>query len=126
LIVFAILTFTTLAHEEVRLTLVGARAITVIAFGIGVAWAARQADKHQAEERRCRRMELELAAIQPYLANLPEKDQWEVKKGFADRVFGQRDTSAELLKAQEKTTGSIFDVAAMLAKSLENISKNKT
>lgn len=112
LIVFAIIAFHSTIQGDFRFGVFGARAFVAIAFGIGAAWAAREAEKHQNVERSSRKMELELASISPYLALLPEPTQFEVKKELAQRFFGQIEPVVEG-KTDKQTTGSALDLLRM-------------
>jgi hypothetical protein len=55
----------------------------------GAAYAARQSGAHRRAEGRNRQLELEIAALDPYLALLPNEDQIEIKKLMALRSFGR-------------------------------------
>ncbi|HEV7743790.1 MAG TPA: hypothetical protein VGO56_02235 [Pyrinomonadaceae bacterium] len=112
LITFAIIAFHSTIQGDFRIGVFGARAFVAIAFGIGAAWAAREAEKHQDVERRNRKVELELASISPYLALLPEQTQFDVKKELAQRFFGQLEPVADS-KSDVKTTGSALDLLRM-------------
>jgi len=63
-------------------------------------FAALQVSKHQRSERVNRQQELEIAAIDPYLASFDEETRKEVKKALAEKIFGQRET--EVTKADAK------------------------
>ncbi|MBN9359814.1 MAG: hypothetical protein J0I15_25475, partial [Herbaspirillum huttiense] len=63
-------------------------------------FAALQVSKHQRSERINRQQELEIAAIDPYLASFDEDTRKEVKKALAEKIFGQRET--EVTKADTK------------------------
>ncbi len=54
--------------------------MAVVPLGVFAAYAAHKAEQHRQIERNSRRMELELAAINPYLATLPNETQYEVKR----------------------------------------------
>lgn len=121
LVVFAIIAFESTLRGEFSIGIFGARAFVALAFGIGVAWAARQAGMHQAAEQRSRRMELELASISPYLATLPEDSQNQVKQELAERLFGQKD---QLIPGSTKeTTGSVLDLLRMALDTIQSLSK---
>jgi hypothetical protein len=112
LVAFAIIAFQSTIQGDFKLGTFGARAFVAIAFGIGVAWAARQAEKYQEVERRSRKMELELASINPYLALLPENEQTAVKIELAKRFFGQSDPIREK-KGDKEVTGSALDLVRL-------------
>lgn len=54
-------------------------------------FAALQVSKHQRAERLNRQQELEIAAIDPYLATFDDDTRNEVKRLLAERLFGQRE-----------------------------------
>lgn len=56
--------------------------------GIIARWTSRQANRHLAEERRLRKLALELATINPFLNNLPDEIQYKVKEILAMRYYG--------------------------------------
>ncbi|MEO6588679.1 MAG: hypothetical protein ABIP06_05070 [Pyrinomonadaceae bacterium] len=56
--------------------------------GIIARWTSRQANRHLAEERRLRKLALELATINPFLNNLPDEIQFKVKELLAMRYYG--------------------------------------
>ncbi|HAF24868.1 MAG TPA: hypothetical protein DCK93_18510 [Blastocatellia bacterium] len=112
LIVFAIIAFHSTIQGDFKLGVFGARAFVAIAFGIAAAWAAREAEKHQNVERQSRKMELELASINPYLALLPDDTQFAVKTELAKRFFGQSEPIAES-KSDKQVTGSALDLLKM-------------
>lgn len=68
---------------------------TLTRFGITVplaalaAYAASQSRSHRDNERQARRTQLELAALDPYLALFPDEDKHALKKEIAPRLFGQ-------------------------------------
>lgn len=59
------------------------------AFGIIATYAARESIQHRKKARINRKLALELAALNPYLALLPKDEQKKVKVNLADRFFGQ-------------------------------------
>lgn len=56
--------------------------------GIIARWTSRQANRHLAEERRLRKLALELATINPFLNNLPDEIKFKVKEILAMRYYG--------------------------------------
>jgi len=56
--------------------------------GIVARWTSRQANRHLAEERRLRKLSLELATINPFLNNLPGEIQFKVKEHLAMKYYG--------------------------------------
>lgn len=112
LITFAIIAFWTTIQADFRWGVFGARAFVAVAFGIAAAWASREAEKHQEVERRSRKMELELASINPYLALLPDDTQFEVKTELAKHFFGQMEPVPDK-KSDKQVTGSALDLVRM-------------
>ncbi|WP_163576229.1 hypothetical protein [Halomonas faecis] len=68
-----------------------ARFGVVLTFAALAGYGARQADKHHKVERRNRRVELELASIDPFLAELPDDEKNKIKAAVADRLFARED-----------------------------------
>lgn len=59
--------------------------------GVGITlftYAAKQANSHRAEERHNRKIELELASLDPYLKDLEKEKQKEVKQSLVGKYFG--------------------------------------
>ena len=116
LIGFAIFAFVDTLGAVFNWGTFGGRAFVALTFGVLAAYAARQAEKHEQVERRSRRLELELAALDPFLEPLPEAERFAVKRQMADRLFGQPDfvpsTSAS------DTSGSVFDLLKLAIQGL--------
>lgn len=63
----------------------------LIITGVGLTlftYGAKQAGHHRAEERRNRKIELELASLDPYLKDLEEEKRKEVKQSLVGKFFG--------------------------------------
>ncbi len=71
--------------------------------GIVGRWTTKQANRHQEEERRFKRMALELATINPYLADLPEPNRVTLKSNHAEKIFGQVYETKETSKQQDSS-----------------------
>ena len=56
---------------------------------VPAAYFARESARHLRREASYRRIELELSALQPFIARLPEKEAQEIIKKKADQYFGQ-------------------------------------
>ncbi len=84
-------------------------------------FAALQTSKHQRAERINRQQELEIAAIDPYLATFEPVIRDEVKRALADKLFGQREI--EVSKSDSKlmfdTTSDILKVVKQVQDSLK-------
>lgn len=82
-------------------------------------FAALQVSKHQRAERFNRQQELEIAAIDPYLATFDDETRNEVKRALAEKLFGQRET--ETLKGESK---QIFDTVADTLKTVKQLQES--
>ncbi|WP_144551995.1 hypothetical protein [Peribacillus simplex] len=63
----------------------------IVLTGVGITlftYCAKQATNHRNEERRNRKIELELASLDPYLKDLEPEKQKEVKQTLVDKYFG--------------------------------------
>jgi hypothetical protein len=63
----------------------------IVLTGVGITlftYCAKQATNHRNEERRNRKIELELASLDPYLKDLEEKEQKRVKQDLVSKYFG--------------------------------------
>jgi len=118
LIIFGIISFKLTVGTDFNWGVLGARLFAASTFGILAAYAARLADKHDFSEKLNRKMELELASIDPYIVNLPEDLQNEIKKQLSDKLFGQYD----VLKShkEETITKNTFDI---IKSSLETLNE---
>jgi len=108
----AIWAFWVATHTQFNWGLFSSRIFVALPFGIIAAYAARQADKHHDLERRNRRVELELASIDPYILPLPEEVRHEVKRQLAERLFGQSEP-IQSGKASD-SSGTATDVAKIV------------
>ena len=83
-----------------------ARALVLISLGVIAAYSGAQADKLFGEERRNRKLALELEAIGPYLAPLPIEEQNKFRLQVGEQSFGR-----ELdLHVHRKSPVSIIDL----------------
>ncbi|TYB30731.1 MAG: hypothetical protein FXF47_07730 [Candidatus Mcinerneyibacterium aminivorans] len=97
-----------------------ARLIVVSAFGSLSAYSAKQASKSLESERYNRKMELELASIDPYLSILPEEKQHEIKEDLVHNLFGKQDIS--YLKLNKEDDKEIDEVSPhIVVKAAKNI-----
>lgn len=123
LIGFAVFAFLlTMETGEFDFGRFGARVFVAATFGIVAAYCARQADRLDERERKSRKMELELASIDPYLANLPEEIQRKVKETLAARFFGREE---EPKPTKGKTTTGTAKDATDLIKAVGDLIKAK-
>ena len=81
--------------------------------GLFAAYSASQADRYMEAERRNRKLALELEAVGPYLAPLPEDRQQEFRLALGDRTFGREEQG---FGRRDKSPATVID---MLMKSKE-------
>ena len=112
--------------DEFKWVTLGGRAFILVAFGILAAWAAKQVEKYDEAEARNRRLEMELASLDPYLFGLPDATQHKVKEQLASRLFGQPGSLAKTSGKEVDTSGTTMDVARMaLEAALDLLKKSK-
>jgi hypothetical protein len=118
LIAFAIYAAVHTTDPDFKWPLFAGRAIVAAACGILATYAARQSKRHLDVERRSRKIELELASIDPYLASLPDDKRIEVKRLLAERFFGQ---ALPIDADDEKTAGTVADLGKGAIQTLGNV-----
>lgn len=115
-VVFFALTY----EKELSLSALARQFLISTPFVLLAGFAALQVSKHQRAERTNRQQELEIAAIDPYLATFDDTTRKEVKRALADKLFGQKevesakgdskqmlDTVSETLKAVKQLQDSL-------------------
>jgi hypothetical protein len=109
------------------------RVLLLGSLGVIAAYAGSQADKLFAVEKRNRKMALELEAIGPYLAPLPEEEQAKFRILIGDRSFGRDDdfgrrenkkSPATLLALLKSKEGK--EIKELLEAALEFVRKEKS
>lgn len=83
-----------------------ARVLVLVSLGVVAAYSGTQADKFFGEERRNRKLALELEAIGPYLAPLPVEEQNKFRLQVGEQSFG-RELEAH---AHRKSPVSVVDL----------------
>jgi hypothetical protein len=78
-------------HVGVALTweALAERLIFVVPLAALATYAGAQSSRHRSVEQFARKVELELAALDPYLTLLPDPERIAIKTKLADRLFGQ-------------------------------------
>ena len=89
-VVFFALTY----EKELSLSALARQFLISTPFVLLAGFAALQVSKHQRAERVNRQQELEIAAIDPYLATFDDETRKEVKRGLAEKLFGQREVDS--------------------------------
>ncbi len=121
LIWFAVSLFSATFEGQFTWSRFAARAFVALTFGIAAAYCARQSDRHEDAEAYNRRIELELASIDPYLVGLPDDTQYAVKRGLAERLFGQKPPP----KNDVEVSGTNADILRMAVESLLELIKKR-
>jgi hypothetical protein len=83
-----------------------ARALLLVSLGVIAAYSGSQADKLFGDERRNRKLALELEAIGPYLAPLPIEEQNKFRLQIGELSFGRDPESHEF----RKSPASVLDL----------------
>jgi ElaB/YqjD/DUF883 family membrane-anchored ribosome-binding protein len=120
LIAFAIFAFAATFGSNVSWQAFVARAFVAATFGLLTAYATRQADRHESVERSSRRLELALASIDPYLVDLPEDLQHQVKQELAMKFFGE---APELNQKSDEVNGNSADLLRMALETVQDLAK---
>lgn len=92
LIAFGVHTFFTTVSQNFEPAVFVNRLFVTLTFVLLSGYAALQSDRHRKAEVENRRMELELASFDPFLATLSEDERNELKKKMAERIFGRHTT----------------------------------
>lgn len=116
---FAIKVFSATQSQDFSWSIFSGRVFVASTFGLAAAYAARQSDRHEETERYNRKVELELASIDPYIVGLPEPTQFQVKEELAKRLFGQK----PVLKKQADVSGTNMDLLRMAIETINEMSK---
>ncbi len=112
LIGFAIYAFLLTAESSFAWSAFAARIFVAAVFGLAVAYAARQADRHQDTERHSRRIELAIASVDPYLAGLPDQIREKVKSELAMKFFTAEEPKNP--RKEAKVTGTSMDLGKLI------------
>ena len=70
------------------------RTVLVFILSIPAAYLSRESTKHREQQYNYHHTALDLKAITPYIASLPEADQNRIKISIAERIFASRQTKA--------------------------------
>lgn len=81
--------FLLLGEDVLSATELAGRIAIVGALGAVAAYSGHQSARHRHREELARKADLELAALEPYIALFDDDDKRAVKKEFAQRFFGQ-------------------------------------
>lgn len=87
--------------------LLAIRFATTLTLAIPAFYAVRESNKHRVQEIRYRRMQLELAAIDPYLELLEKPKRDEIKAELTEKFFAQPELKDE---TNSVDSGTLFDL----------------
>ena len=92
------------------------RLATSLIIGIPGVFAARESARHRARERRKRKYQLELAAIDPYLESLDPNERQRIKAELTTRMFGVPEEVTQDVEALTKNP--LFNLLETVLKNL--------
>ena len=121
---FAVYAFILTTNQDTNWVRLVAKIFATTTLVTGAAYSARQASKQEKVERYARKIEMELVAIDPFLASLDDERRSNVKEEISRKIFGNPDgmeinTKDEAYTAMDKLT-SIEDLLVSIAKTLLN------
>jgi len=109
LILFARYAFLPSMQGDFRWGAFAARVFLTITIGVVAAYAVSQADRFFKEEKTNRKLALELAAVDPFIALLPQDEQFKFKLEMARRTFVQQGESSGVASS-DKSPATTLDV----------------
>ena len=110
LIWFAYHAFLPTMQGDFRWGAFAARVFLTITVGVFAAYSVSQADRFYKMESTNRRLALELAAIDPFIALLPQEEQYKFKLEVARRTFAQEEPRTD--SKADKSPATALDVIA--------------
>lgn len=116
-LVFFVLTY----DKDLSLSALARQFLISTPFVLLAGFAALQVSKHQRAERINRQQELEIAAIDPYLATFDDDTRNEVKRALAEKLFGQRE-----LEATKGDSKNVLDTVTDIAKGMKQVQEALT
>jgi 23S rRNA pseudoU1915 N3-methylase RlmH len=121
----SVYTFWEIAEADFKFVKFLGRVLMIATAGVPAAYLAKLAEKFDHRERFNRRMELELAAIEPYLAELDVAERNAVKIRLAEKMFGNAESQTSDGKTSDgnATTASLQDVSTMMQDILKEFRK---
>ncbi|MBT2736204.1 hypothetical protein [Bacillus sp. ISL-7] len=99
----------------------------IVLTGVGITlftYCAKQATNHRNEERRNRKIELELASLDPYLKDLEPEKQKEVKQTLVNKYFGVEFSTPNTPQSQQQNiTDSITNNPQIIQVIVDKVSQ---
>jgi len=93
--------------------LLAIRAITTFTLAIPAFYAVRESNKHRITEHRYRKMQLELAAVDPYLELLDKDKRDQIKQTLSERFFAQPEVATDTEKVDARSLLGIIKQVMM-------------
>lgn len=124
LVIFAVASFWYALKIQFSWPQLGGRIFVASTFAALAAYTGRQASDHRKAELFNRKMELELASIEPYLVGMPDNVKHELKSSLAEKFFGQQ-PNIEIEKNSEETNLPTKDLIKLLLETVQAFAKNK-
>lgn len=120
-IVAGLVLFALTYDKDLSLSALARQFLISTPFVLLAGFAALQVSKHQRAERINRQQELEIAAIDPYLATFDDDTRNEVKRALAEKLFGQRE-----LEATKGDSKNVLDTVTDIAKGMKQVQEALT
>lgn len=104
------------------------RLVFSAALSIPAAYLSRESTRHRNKQYEFQQMSLELQAITPYIASLPDEEQHKLKAEMATRLFGSKgqinNSESYPINIQEILTKIIEKIPASTSKEGESTKQN--
>lgn len=104
-----------MSAETIDWKILSLRTITTLTLALPAFYAVRESNKHRATEQRYRKMQLELAAIDPYLELLDKEKREQIKLKLSERFFAQPEVNNIAADVDE---GSLLDIIKQVVMTL--------
>jgi predicted transcriptional regulator len=95
------------------------RYLNAIIFILPAAYAITESARHRKMEQRYRRMQLELASIDPFLESLPKDQRDGLKRTLAEKIFAQPESP------EEKPAIGVKQAFGLVEKAVDNLTSRK-
>ena len=126
---FCILLFTKTDHD---LTMLIFRWLVLLLLTIPGVYILKESSRHRSDERKYRKLGVQLATIDAYLSIFDDKEKIEIKKSLLSNFFSSEETKIDfssvpdLLKTFEKIQDTILSIASKQSTHQINSNRNET
>lgn len=126
---FCILLFTKTDHD---LTMLIFRWLVLLLLTIPGVYILKESSRHRSDERKYRKLGVQLATIDAYLSTFDDKEKIEIKKSLLSNFFSSEETKIDfssvpdLLKTFEKVQDTILSIASKQSTHQVNSNRNET